>query len=412
MSTASIRRSIRLLTPAFVAGAQPRASQEEIAREGLRYSYVQAGMRWWFRALAGGVLGTQNIPSIRRAESLIFGTQKTIEIQRAGQRPLRLEGAASRLRGTVTPLEVEAVRFDPRGHRDLAYLAFGMQAETGSGLLARCYLAPGSRFQVAIRIDPPRVTGEPEISSDLVGSLLDLWIAFGGLGARWRHGLGGMEREGVRVVGLAQLDQSIGQQLAWAQQLVREFLQAAGVTSRRLEGPLPVFPVLHNDFLFVKRSKASHRGWEAALTGIKRLWRGSRQADPTNPQSSTLNREVYYKYLFEYPAHNAVNFGGLGLPIPFQFPQFNDQVKGVVRPAGDISRRASPVWFRLRRVRGDQAEGFAILALYWRAVYLPNGTTGCLSGRPGLDHPVQIDCDEAQAWFANVLRGWQNVPVG
>jgi len=411
MAGSKVQRSVRILTPAFVAGAQPRAGKEDIRREGLRYTYVQAGMRWWFRALAGGLLGTRNMPSVRLAESLIFGTPKTIEIQRPGQWPLRLQGAASRLRGTVTTLNADADPFDPRGHRDLAYLAFGMQAERGSRLPARCYLVPGARFQVEIRIEPPRVSGEPEIPAALVESLLDLWISFGGLGARWRHGLGGLARDDSAAVPSAQLGQVVMQELSQARKLVGAFLQAAEVTPNCSEGDLPLFPVVHKDFLFVKRSKAAYRSWEPALGAIKRLWRGSRQADPSNPQSPTLNREVYYRYLFDRPVHNAVNFGGLGLPIPFQFPQLSKDRKGAVRPSGEFGRRASPIWFRLRPVRSERGEELAILALYWRAAYLPEGTQVCLSGREDLDHPVQIDQNEAEAWFRNLLSDWPSVPL-
>lgn len=59
---------LETVTPLFLSGANPRTTAE------IRPPSFRGLMRYWFRALAGGVMGDQELNMIREKESSIFGS--------------------------------------------------------------------------------------------------------------------------------------------------------------------------------------------------------------------------------------------------------------------------------------------------------------------------------------------------
>jgi hypothetical protein len=131
-----------------------------------------------------------------------------------------------------------------------------------------------------------------------------------------------------------------------------------------------------------------------------------------------------------------VKFAGLGLPLAFglanRYRGEHDRARGSsgsVEPKGDVgTRRASPIWFRLRRVAEG---GVAIVALRWVSTYLPDDVELVVKGRrrlqagepkfdphkwePDKELPeigATFDRDEAEHWWAaNIVgaQGWRSL---
>ncbi len=452
-----IERRIEIVTPAFIAGADQRADEATIAREIHRGTYVKHGLRWWFRALAGGLLGSHQLSEVRRAESAVFGSTDT----------------SSRLRISITTdAPLQANRFDfanvqtgsflpARNPNDedpgevemaLRYLAFGMQAGAHGRAPARCFLEPGERFRVSITISPPRPRRpteepEPEIDSRMVDAILDLWVKYGGLGGRWRHGLGGMRVLGARTTTLRGLDRTIAGEVHDAQGMVSQFLDQFKPSFPRLQElrRFSEYPIVNPGFLSLKCSKRLYLNVLKGLLAIKELWAEAR-LDPSTGHSR--NHDFIFEYLSsEDPRsltpRNPLPFAGLALPIPFRFsslPQGGNTATVSVRRQRSGSRqassestrygrRASPICFRLAPVDG----GYVIMALFWNCRYLPDDAQLLLRGhqRPVLDahgYPVldqhgkaqmkradlhlRFDPQEARRWFDTHLPAsdWMAVP--
>lgn len=355
----TIQRSIRIVTPAFVAGARPRGTKDEIEREAVRATGIAAGLRWWFRALAGGILGSFNIDAIHHAEAALFG---------AAARADGKQGP-SRLRFTIRQEGIEAKPFEDTSH-PLAYLAYGMAAYPPKVPAPRCYLVSG-KGQIDIAISVAPLSTDPEIASRLVAALLTLWVRFSGLGARTRHGAGCVEFAEDPQIAAPALEDAIRELLQHARTLTRGYLLAVGIKPR-LAAPeaLPVFPVAapgllsidtHGETLFTPRE---------ALEEIKQRWRKPRLSSQPN---RTLNFRDFYKPFLRgktVDGEKYVHLAGLGLPIPFRI----GEAHGQILPAAEkVSRRASPIWFCLFPVTNDSGEKrYAIVTLYWHCVYLPD----------------------------------------
>jgi CRISPR type III-B/RAMP module RAMP protein Cmr1 len=395
---------LEVLTSTFVAGANPRGNKQAIKREGIRVPAVAAGLRWWFRALAGGILGSEQIPRIHAAESLIFGSTF----------------CSSRVRLSIAPPTMagwKAEQFSAVDDRAVAYLAYGMEKTRKQ--VGRCFLPAGNPFSLSVRISPPRSDTEPAISPALIQALVRMWVSFSGLGGRWRHGLGGLGFRSETPPALSDLPRTVASELREASRLVSEFLAAAGpvlaqVLKRQESSIEPLFPVVAPGSLFVKVGKRDFATARDALRFIKDSWRRHRQEDPGNPRSASKNAELYKEYLYfndDPPPEPELLYAGLGLPIPFQFRGDEDH-KGSAKPTGDVRRRASPIWLRVRRITPDRPTGgsWSIVAMYWRAVYLPAGTGVELTGGHQ-NWPVSYNPIEAKEWFDRKLpaSGWTSV---
>lgn len=60
--------TLETITPLFLGGADSRGQAE------LRSPPFRGGMRYWFRAVLGGVIGDHNLEGLHQLESLIFGS--------------------------------------------------------------------------------------------------------------------------------------------------------------------------------------------------------------------------------------------------------------------------------------------------------------------------------------------------
>jgi CRISPR-associated protein Cmr1 len=154
---------IRLVTPAFLAGADQQAPE-------LRAPSIRGCLRWWFRLAERGA-GT-DLPDIRKKESELFGSMDT------GQRLIlrvRPDG----------PLKIErpSYRDLPFDHQ---YLWFPLRPERESSQpITRPALAAGTSFKLEAIIPPSIQNGEQVLRQ--LDDLVAQWVLFGSIGMRGRR---------------------------------------------------------------------------------------------------------------------------------------------------------------------------------------------------------------------------------
>ena len=127
--------SLRTITPLFLAGADQATAE-------LRAPSFRGAMRYWYRSLLAGLVGTDavGLSKVVEAESKLFGATDT--------------GSAITLRVSAPSQEVKefteriSVRVgDRRQATGKGYLLWSMGA---MGRPARWYYVPGTQFQVTL----------------------------------------------------------------------------------------------------------------------------------------------------------------------------------------------------------------------------------------------------------------------
>jgi CRISPR-associated protein Cmr1 len=169
---------VRTLTPLFLAGA-------DLAGAELRAPTLRGLLRYWLRALAGGLVGTDGpgLESTRQTESAIFGNS---DIRSAIA--LQLSAAS---RGPREFSEKIPIR---QGEKQLgtgrSYLLWSMTKRGRRGNLrpARWYYPAGTEFQVVL-------SARERFSQQLKQATAALWLLthLGGVGSRSRRCAGSIQ---------------------------------------------------------------------------------------------------------------------------------------------------------------------------------------------------------------------------
>jgi len=152
------------LTPLVIAGADPKSPK--VIAEGLRPPSLRGAMRWWFRAMMGGIVGADNnYKTLRDLEGEAFGSTTASAAWQVRTRPS----------SAVTPQTAHLRMNDPtpihKGKRTLRP--------------ARDAIGPGVKFKVELSF--ARADAVP-----LVLPSLWLFSMLGGLGNRARRGFGSL----------------------------------------------------------------------------------------------------------------------------------------------------------------------------------------------------------------------------
>lgn len=176
---------VEFVTPCFLGGA--RESTE------WRAASIRGQLRWWFRALAGG-LWEGDLDRVRREEERIFGSTDRRSALRvaallgpaAAQGPFGSKLSAAALAQlyndppAANRLRIRNERGEEEGSNPIHYLGFGPVA---GGRIARSYLAPGSAASFELR---------RESESSVFDQALWAWLNLGGVGAKSRKGFGSL----------------------------------------------------------------------------------------------------------------------------------------------------------------------------------------------------------------------------
>lgn len=337
----------------------------------LRPPSFRGVMRLWLRALAGGVLG-DDVARVRRLETAVLGGAR-----QGSPVAVRAIGEPARGRIPVNPQDFPGVHY-------MLWPAYQTKRE--------CLLV-GERFRLRLQtrpVDPP----ELEIDGLSFGreerwlwALASLWlmVRLGTPGMRARRGAGAMEAVGSPVdwpehlpppIGRASTPSTLADELAQDLSMIRRF---GGVEPQTQIQTPPSFDILHPDACSLFVMDRTFSSWWEALDAVGREFRAFRALEP--------NDYVGIKTILSggRAALQMVKRAIFGLPLPFFFSSLYRELteKGlppqeararssamVVPRRGE--RRASPLFFRVARLPGEEAACTVLLGL-WRSEFLPDG---------------------------------------
>jgi CRISPR-associated protein Cmr6 len=199
---------LRLLTPAFLAGASQGRDDCE-----LRSATLRGLLRWWWRTLHTGYV---DLPTLRRLEAALWGNTEAggaIQLAVAANPGQRVSAFAykDRFRPKADFKQEHRLADPPDGKttQGLFYAAYGMDDKRGQP--PRNYVEPGAMWTVSIQAratrfklkmdendkpkdqQTPTLPITPDQVLDQARAALWLLATFGGVGSKGRRGFGSLE---------------------------------------------------------------------------------------------------------------------------------------------------------------------------------------------------------------------------
>jgi CRISPR-associated protein Cmr1 len=358
----SLEAELEAVTPLWMGGAARQAE--------LRPPAVRGCLRFWFRALAGGVLG-EDLGRVWAAESAVFGN-----LNRASSVVVRLSGSP---RASVS---VTGHAEQPPG---LAYMFWSVFQQKRDAIL------PGERFRLRLHTRPfpfapvevmGRTLGMTE-SFEMAAASLWLLVRLGGLGARARRGAGGVRAVGdpagwpdslPSLASAATTPAELARELSNGIEQVRQATGWSGIPP----GDGASFDILHGRVCQLHVADITFPSWWEALNWAGEQFRNYRIAyklDATGVAALLTQGRM---------AAETIQRAILGLPITFFFKSIFAELTGrgidprearrkasaTVSPLTSLGR-ASPLFFRIVPLSGRTASYTVLLGLF-RSRFLPD----------------------------------------
>ncbi len=358
----AIDLELEAVTPLWMGGA---SYQPE-----LRPPSVRGCLRFWLRALLGGSLG-ENLKELRQAEMAVFGS------------PQRASPVVIRMRGTpqIGPSQISAVEYPGVG-----YMLWSVYQRKRDAIL------PGATFDLRLqcrRLDfaPVEIGGrrlELDDSFELAAASLWLLLRLGGVGARMRRGVGGIQaRRDPRgwpaslpsLVCQAQTPSELAKELSDG---LRQIRRVAGWQTAAPQ-KVSSFDVLHPEVSQIYVIAQTFASWWEALDWVGQRFQTFRRE--YKEDASAIAELLKRGRLLARTIQRAA----LGLPIAFFFKSILGDFEARGVPARDARRRASasitperglgrnsPLYFRVVRI-ADVTPAYAVVMLTFRAELLRDG---------------------------------------
>ncbi len=332
-----VQLTVETLTPLFLGGADPREPE-------LRPASFRGVMRFWFRALYGGVVGISDLNSLRQAEAETFGTTEN-----GSPVIVRLHG------------NVGSQQF-PSYDSGVQYLFWSV---VGSKRGRSCF-PPDSQFILMLQTRAGVDGDEP-----LRRSLASLWLLtrLGGVGSRARRGAGSLQVTKLNHAEPAGLMQHFSlpgfevlattpDQLCGELAMGLKRLQSLFGTKTANSLVNPDFDVLHPDCCRVVVMRETWKTWHEALNDIGTKFKEFRIPRPPdlNVRNALLGRGKNFQ-----PVPRAA----FGLPIVFHYR--DRSVPDGSLEGEDHDRRASPLMIRVARLANEK---FAVVLTAFKATLL------------------------------------------
>jgi CRISPR-associated protein Cmr1 len=304
--------TLRTLTPLFMAGADQ-------AKAELRAPSFRGLMRYWQRALVGGLVGTtsQGLEKVKETETAVFGATDT--------------GSAIAVR--VSAISTEPKEFTEQTSIRVAgrwqatgkgYLLWSMarsgRADRGNLKPARWYFPPGTRFQVTL-------STHDEDNIKLLLGIAAFWLLthLGGIGSRSRRCAGSVAVQAL-TGNTADLPFNSPQHAQELRQQIEQGIKAAKA-------------MYQLDQLAIK-----HAQFDILTQGVCRIWI---LQDEQPWSSAEMAMQRLGENLQSYRSHIAIERRKIfGLPLP---------------PIIFNKRRASPLLLRVAELQGGKYVGIAVL---------------------------------------------------
>jgi len=153
----TVRFECEVVTPMFMAGADQEYAE-------LRAPSIKGLIRWWFRAMMGGVLG-DNVPDLHKLESKVFGNIDS-----------------------RSPISVRITNVNPNPPRVSSQPRLPHKTENAQKAW-RNAIGPSQAFRVDLSLTN-RASADSKLLLDVAGYSLLLALTLGGFGNRSRRGFG------------------------------------------------------------------------------------------------------------------------------------------------------------------------------------------------------------------------------
>lgn len=364
--------TMEVATPLFNGGADPDGSAGFGAANdgGIRVASIRGTMRFWFRAMVGGLVGA-DLRLLGALERRVFGG-----IAGPGDEGSSAAASPMILRLPDPPGASRDYRLPGGDATWIGYLlGLGLMrpAQGGPRLLRPC-VPPGTSFELKLRFQ--HVPGTPEPVGEAVEALAlaSLWMAcaYGGLGARVRRGFGGVritdasgklpgswQAPWLRTPGVGLYRHPRGP-WPWPPEVfgvferhLPELIRTEGGVAGELDAwaEVPPYPVLSKTYSPSVVVPKDFANWHDALAYAGRqlrLFRANRPRDDARRRQARVRTAEWVDVIkgeyADFP------LGGLGLPVGYQ--EKGTTRKFVVNaakpgePVPEELRRASPLWLR------------------------------------------------------------------
>jgi len=333
---------LETITPLFLTGADPRGEPE------LRATSIRGALRFWLRALLGGVIGDKDLDALRKAESAVFGSTDT------GASPVvvRIRNLS---RGAPIPFSALA------GKQGLSYLFFAARGTQNEP--ERKAIPAGSSFELELSL-----RAGVQDQDALLKAYAALWLLthLGGLGARSRRGAGSLQVTQVQgdvadsaLPSLEVRAKTPGELQEELQKGLRQLRNSIG-TSTFISSP-STFDVLHPNACKIWVMDRQFTSWEEALDAI-----GQRMQQFRNrraPDYQNVKNAVQGQHLTQ-----PVKRAAFGLPIVFYYRSLKG-AKGTLEGERH-DRRASPLFIHVNRLSNRK---YALVLTFFQAQFLEKG---------------------------------------
>lgn len=339
-----LRITLETVTPLFLGGADARGEPE------LRPAAFKGALRYWWRALWGGVHPTAGADALYEAESKLFGNTS-----QASPVVVRLANA---------PRKTEKWRdsYDTPG---VNYLFFSLKGNRKQS--ARVGFSAGQQFDLRLGTRPGATNGDEALKHTCAA--LWLLVRFGALGARSRRGAGClrvMDEPKGWPEGLPSLVSQAATSAQLAQELkhdLTKLYEALGWTVP--QGKVTAWPkydILHPHAspFYTMGKKQGWSTWQDALDDLGASY-----------QQFRSRRQPDYQQVKDVVSGNkhslpTVERAAFGLPIVFYYRSLGGQ--GGTVEARHHDRRTSPLHFHVSRLKTGK---YAISVGHFRSQLLP-----------------------------------------
>lgn len=343
---------LRVVTPLFLSGADQQAVE-------LRPPSIRGALRFWFRAMMGGVVGG-NVEKVKQREAEIFGNTE--------------QSSALKIRINAPTPRGKLWDFQLRSDRGIVYLGYGLSGSHTTP--ARAYVTPdppGYKFELSLSCQ-----GE-HVQRVGVGALW-LLTQFGGLGARARRGFGSLEIS--QVTGdlspdVQSLFASPKESLAiWLQKnliQVRELF--ADFAGGKIQEPIdPIFPVISKQYWACRVLDQTFASWREVMNWIGEEFRKYREDRARGLHTRATPRGSFSYYISkDYGEMKKLFTPGqrpgrldlpiFGLPLQYQFQSVGNTARVV---GEEHERRSSPLHIRIHQA----VEGYRVCLVCFKSKFL------------------------------------------
>jgi len=341
---------LEIVTPLFLGGADPRGEPE------LRAPSFRGALRFWFRALLGGVLGNDT-KRIFEEESKVFGSTESSSSLTVR---VKADDLRKKLFSELAEWDENTRKYRRSG---IAYLFFSAREEKKKREPERKAFDANQTFWLSV-----------SYHSQLEEAYASLWLLthLGGLGSRSRRGGGNLQvlelktaeevtKELPKLTVNAKTPEELRDELAQGTKLLRQWAakRFSGSLNPKFDGQ-PIFAVLHPDYCRIWVVNKVFYAWDEALNefGLK---------------MQSFRRRCQ----FDYEKVKAVVEGtgdelqpveraAFGLPIVFYYRSLD---LSATLEGSEHGRRASPLVLRVAKLGNEK---YALILIQFINPLLPH----------------------------------------